>query len=259
MRKVVPFLFFPLLLIADDSMFENPAIPAFSSKFSFLLGHKIWLCDTSHSSVKISIPWRGCSFGCGLRYLNYGKIKETTHDNKDGTGRMYTADDASLALNFAIRPKNEFSLGGNINFIQETIDDVKANGASFDIGVILNPSLARWFFLEGTIKNITLKKPSFIKEERSIPKELKLGFQIKKEPINFRFDILRENDLDFMVGFKWFTQSILSFSARYKSIDIGNLDFGISLMIDKYRVEYNYFPNSVSDCYSILFGIEYKR
>ena len=75
------------------------------------------------------------SVGIAFRSLNIGDIKETTMDQPDGTGAIFSPTYFVLGLTYSKQLTDRIAIGANINLINETIDRVSASGFSFDFGV----------------------------------------------------------------------------------------------------------------------------
>ncbi|MEW6104315.1 MAG: hypothetical protein AB1630_10980 [bacterium] len=235
-----------------ESVSQNPAIIGTLEGPSFLFGYKSYLCETKYSSLALSIPFKNIAILYSLNYLDYGRIKETTHNSKDGTGREYSADSICSRFGLGVKTKNA-GFGGNINIVRESINDINADGIETSFGFIFNPIES--LFLGGSIKNITLKSLSFIKEKEIFPKEFGIGVGYKKRKIAFNLDLLTSDDrkFDASLGFKWFINSLFFLNVGY--ID-KNPDFGLSFNHKNISISYNFLPLSFESVHSISVTIQ---
>ena len=131
-------------LVNNDAMavFANPAdlvdvenIDIGFSKFNYI-------ADISYMTAAVARNFGQWGvFGIQFASLNSGDMIRT--ENRPGAfgNERYTnlgtfdAGDLLVGLSYARSITDRFSIGGNVNYIEETLDDVKASNIGFDFGL----------------------------------------------------------------------------------------------------------------------------
>ena len=65
-----------------------------------------------------------------------GEMEVRTVDRPEGTGELFEASDMALAIAYGINLTNRFSIGFNLNYIQQRLWKEKATGFAVDIGTL---------------------------------------------------------------------------------------------------------------------------
>jgi hypothetical protein len=74
------------------------------------------------------------SFGFSVNYLNYGTIDETNNDGE--IVGDFSGSDVAVALTYARRLSDQFTLGGSAKFIYQKIQDYSSDALALDLGAI---------------------------------------------------------------------------------------------------------------------------
>lgn len=122
----------------DDgsAVFWNPAGLAWMEKRQILAHQSNWLVDSKHSALAIAVPFKAFHFAVSLISLSVDPFQETTVQQPLGTGRMVEAGDFLAGLAITRKFTDRLSIGGQVKFVQEKLDDLEYSNILFDIGTI---------------------------------------------------------------------------------------------------------------------------
>jgi hypothetical protein len=121
-----------------NSVFWNPAGIAHIQKREAIVSHNMWLVDSKHNAAVIAYPFDFFTAALSAVTLDINPFEETTALQPDGTGRMVNAGDLLIGLSLARRFTDRLSIGIQIKYVQEKMDDYTLNNVLFDIGAIYN-------------------------------------------------------------------------------------------------------------------------
>jgi len=101
-----------------------------------LFHYSRWFADINfqYLSSVIVIPGAG-NLGISIMNLDYGKMERTTETDWD-TGETFGAQDLMLGLSFGRKLTNNFSIGGTVKTVTQSIWHETAWGVATDIGTI---------------------------------------------------------------------------------------------------------------------------
>lgn len=112
----------------------NPALMNLEMDNRIGINYAFYLADTSIGSINYAKDLGEGHFLSGnVRYMDYGKMPRT-----DQTGQVsgeFSAIDASLGLGYAYQFDEDFTIGGNINYITSKIDNYTSAAVSGSAGV----------------------------------------------------------------------------------------------------------------------------
>lgn len=117
-----------------EAIFWNPSGLVGVQNHSITVSDNEWIADTRVISGAYAKRFGFGTFGVGVHYLMYGQMEETTVDNPDGTGRMFSSTDMAISVGMGRSLTDRFSVGGAAKIIRLNIDDVSAMGVCFDVG-----------------------------------------------------------------------------------------------------------------------------
>ncbi len=102
-----------------------------------IFNHAAWLADTQYDFAAVSMNL-GNMGSMGFHIISFRTPEEPvrTIDHPDGTGQMWNANMVSLGATYALNLTDRFSIGFTGKYIQETIFNVTARGAAFDLGIL---------------------------------------------------------------------------------------------------------------------------
>jgi hypothetical protein len=119
-----------------QSVFWNPAGLGWMQKKQVTASYTKWLIDSQHSAIAIAIPFHSVVFAFDLVSLNIKQFEETTVENPTGTGRMVDAGNLLFGFAVAKRFTDRLTIGGQIKYVEEKLDDVSFGNILFDVGTI---------------------------------------------------------------------------------------------------------------------------
>ncbi len=123
--------------IANDAsaLYWNPAgLTQFQSNQVFF-SHNKWLVDINHDFLGAVYHLDETnSFGISLTALTMQKMPVTTEFAPFGTGEYFGFSDLAIALSYSRKMTEQFSFGGTIRYIEETLDKLKMRGVLIDLG-----------------------------------------------------------------------------------------------------------------------------
>lgn len=117
-----------------DAIFWNPAGLVGVQSHSVSVSDNEWIADTRLISGAYAKRFGFGTLGVGVKYLMYGEMEETTVQNPDGTGRMFSPSDMAISIGLGRSLTDRFTVGGAAKIVRLKIDDVSATGVCFDVG-----------------------------------------------------------------------------------------------------------------------------
>lgn len=124
--------------ISDDpsALFWNPAGLAKLEGVQVMFDHTIWLADIKYNFLAASYNLGDLgTVGISFTASDIGEMKVTTIEQPNGTGQTFSATDVAFSIAYAIRLTENFSIGFNPKFINQSIWDMNANAFAIDMGV----------------------------------------------------------------------------------------------------------------------------
>ncbi len=123
--------------IADDptAIYWNVAGLAKLEQNGVALTHTEWFADINHDfgAVSFNLGTYGC-LGLSFISLDMGEMDVRTVADPEGNGETFGGGDFALSVAYAKRLTEDFSIGINPKFIQETIWHMKARAWAVDLG-----------------------------------------------------------------------------------------------------------------------------
>ena len=137
-----------------QSAYYNPGSLGHLTGSGVQFTHSAWLADIAYDYVGgvLVLGDVGNLFG-SVTSLNSGEIDVRTVDQPLGTGERYTVSDVAFGLGFGRRISDHFSLGLQVNYLQETIWHSSMSAVALNIGTIyevtagglrLGASISNW-------------------------------------------------------------------------------------------------------------------
>lgn len=105
-----------------QAAYYNPAAIGYLNQHGIQLTHSLWLAGITydHAAVAITLGEVG-SLLASVTSLNSGEIEVRTVDQPLGTGELYTVANLAVGLGYGRQISNRFSVGVQVNYVQETI------------------------------------------------------------------------------------------------------------------------------------------
>jgi len=119
-----------------NSVFWNPSGIAHIENYEVSFSHNSWLANSKHNSAVFAFPLESFVFAFSAATLQIKEFEETTALMPDGTGRMVSAGDYVFGLAAARRFTDRLSIGLQIIYVHEKLDDYSLNNVLFDVGAI---------------------------------------------------------------------------------------------------------------------------
>lgn len=123
--------------IANDAsaLYWNPAGLTQFSEHQILFSHNKWVVDINHDFIGgVYHLDEANSFGIAFTALTMQKMPVTTEFAPFGTGEFFGFSDVALAVSYSRKMTDQFSFGGTIRYIEETLDKLKMRGVMIDLG-----------------------------------------------------------------------------------------------------------------------------
>ena len=123
--------------IANDvsALYWNPAGLSQFSENQVMFSHNQWVVDINHDFVGAVYHLDDANtFGVSLTSLSMDEMKVTTEYAPFGTGEYFGFSDFGLAVSYSRKMTEQFSFGGTVRYIEETLDVLKMRGVMIDLG-----------------------------------------------------------------------------------------------------------------------------
>ncbi|HZW38779.1 MAG TPA: PorV/PorQ family protein [Ignavibacteriaceae bacterium] len=119
-----------------NAVFWNPSGIAYVENYELTFSHKNWFAGSNHNSAAFAFPVGSFVFAISTSALQIQKFEETTALSPEGTGRMVSAGDYVFGLAAAKRFTDRLSIGLQLKYVHEKLDDYSINNFLFDVGTI---------------------------------------------------------------------------------------------------------------------------
>ncbi len=253
-----------------NSVFWNPAGIAYIENKEVSFSHNNWLVDSKHNAAVVAFPLASFVIGISAISLEINPFEETTALQPDGTGRMVHAGDLLFAVAAARRFTDKLSIGIQLKYVNEKLDDYSLNNIFFDIGTIYYTGFRQL-------------KLGFALQH--FGPDMKLANQVFRTPLLFRVsatdELFSSNDIRFAAaaelvhptdnnewvnfGIEGTLINLVKVRGGYRlNNDVGKFSFGLgvnpaittSLRI---KIDYSYTPSEIvfSDIQRITLGLEF--
>ena len=120
-----------------NAIFWNPAGIAYVKSREVSFSYAGWLLDIDLNAA--ALCWNIDNYvvvGLSLIYMGIPDFEETTVKMQDGTGRMVSANDLGVGIAVARRFTDKLSMGGQIRYVREQLDQDSFDNVLVDIGAI---------------------------------------------------------------------------------------------------------------------------
>lgn len=123
---------------ADGSTpFWNPAgIMRTPGRKNFFMSHTAYTADIEMNHVSLHTRRQNYGFGLSAGVLRSGDILRTTEFHQDGTGQYFNANQVYIVGSLARAMTDRFSLGLNLKYYQENLDEWQIQALMFDLGLL---------------------------------------------------------------------------------------------------------------------------
>ena len=254
------------IAISDDasSLYWNPAGMAQFSKNEIIISHNVWVADISHDFLGVVYHLDSDnSFGASLTAVTMDDMPVTTEFAPFGTGEYFGYTDIAVAISYSRKMTEQFSFGGNVKYVEETLDKLKMRGIMLDLGTYYRTGLGSTRFAV-TVTNfggelapdgeVTLIGNREVSEWQSFapPTVFRIGFAF--EPLeneehrlttSIQLNHPNDNSENIGLGAEYAWQKMFFLRGGYKfNVDEQNLSFGLGLevpiSIAEFSFDYSY-------------------
>lgn len=119
-----------------NAAFWNPAGLAYVDNYQAQFSHNNWLVDSRQIAASVAFPLGSFSLAVSAENFAINDFEETTVSNPEGTGRMVRAGDMLIGIAAARRFTDRLSIGGQIKYVREKLDDYSLGNVLFDVGAM---------------------------------------------------------------------------------------------------------------------------
>lgn len=123
--------------VANDAsaLYWNPAGMVQSNQNQVFFSHNEWLVDIKHEYLGAVYHLSSAdAVGISVTALHMDDMPVTTEVMPFGTGEYFSFGDVAVSLSYARKMTEQFSFGGTVRYIQETMDKLKMRGVMIDLG-----------------------------------------------------------------------------------------------------------------------------
>ena len=123
--------------VANDAsaLYWNPAGLVQFKDDQLMFSHNIWVVDINHDFVGAVYHMDETNaFGVSFTSLSMQDMPVTTEFQPFGTGNYFSFGDIALAVTYSRKMTEQFSFGGTVRYIEETLDKLKMRGVMIDLG-----------------------------------------------------------------------------------------------------------------------------
>jgi hypothetical protein len=123
--------------VANDvsALYWNPAGLSQFKENQIMFSHNEWVVDINHDFLGAVYHLDGDNtFGIAFTSLSMDRMKVTTEFAPFGTGEFFGFSDIAIAVSYSRKMTEQFSFGGSVRFIEETLDKLKMRGVMIDLG-----------------------------------------------------------------------------------------------------------------------------
>lgn len=132
------------IAIANDvsALYWNPAGLTQFSENQVMFAHNQWVVDINHDFIGgVYHLDDENTFGVSLTSLSMDEMKVTTEYAPFGTGEYFGFSDLAIALSYSKKMTDQFSFGGTVRYVEESLDKLKMRGIMIDLGTYYRTGL----------------------------------------------------------------------------------------------------------------------
>jgi hypothetical protein len=270
--------------IANDAsaLYWNPAGLVQFKDDQVMFSHNIWVVDINHDFLGAVYHLDETNaFGISFTSLSMQDMQVTTEYQPLGTGEYFSFGDVALAVTYSRKMTEQFSFGGTVRYIEETLDMLKMRGVMIDLGTYYWTGLGTSRFAvavsnfgnqlapDGKVVLIG-KRSSSQWQAFSPPTVFRIGFALEpyqdvynKFTASIQLNHPNDNSENVSTGLEYSWRSIFYLRGGYKfNVDEQNYSFGagvnIPISIGNITVDYaysNFVRLGSANRFSIILGL----
>ncbi|HRN26662.1 MAG: PorV/PorQ family protein [Ignavibacteriaceae bacterium] len=123
--------------VANDvsALYWNPAGLTQFSENQVMFSHNQWVVDINHDFIGAVYHLDETNtFGVSVTSLSMDEMKVTTEYAPFGTGEYFGFSDLGISVSYSRKMTDQFSFGGTVRYIEESLDRLKMRGIMIDLG-----------------------------------------------------------------------------------------------------------------------------
>lgn len=123
--------------VSDDAsaLYWNPAGLVQTDKNQIMFSHNEWVVDIKHEFAGAVYHFsQSDAIGVSFTALHMDDMPVTTEVQPFGTGEYFGFSDIAFAVTYSKRMTEQFSFGGTVRYVEETLDKLKMRGFMIDLG-----------------------------------------------------------------------------------------------------------------------------
>ena len=236
---------------ADDvyATYWNPAGLSKIDKVQIGLMHNEWFEDVRYEYIGYVQPASSLGTLAGsVSYISMGELDRTDETGiEKGKFRPY---DILVALSYGTKLSSSISVGVNAKFLQEKIDEQKAEAFAVDLGGMY--SMKNGFIIGANVQHIGTKM-KFVEESFGLPLNVNVGaaYKLLDNTLTFAVDanIPTDNDVNVGFGADYRIMGMFDLRVGYRYTAGGNdlgtasgLRAGLGFGIGSYKLDYAFVP-----------------
>ncbi|HEX9252571.1 MAG TPA: PorV/PorQ family protein [Ignavibacteriaceae bacterium] len=125
------------IAVANDAsaLYWNPAGLTQFNENQVMFAHNQWVVDINHDFIGAVYHLDDeNTFGVSLTSVSMDEMKVTTEYAPFGTGEYFGFSDLAIAISYSKKMTDQFSFGGTVRYIEESLDKLKMRGVMIDLG-----------------------------------------------------------------------------------------------------------------------------
>jgi len=272
------------IAISDDAsaLYWNAAGLSQFKENELIISHNVWVVDINHDFIGAVYHLDDDNtFGASLTAVTMDDMPVTTEYAPFGNGQFFGYTDIAIAISYARQMTEQFSFGGSVKYIEETLDKLKMRGVMIDLGKFYRTGLGSTRFAV-TVSNfgselapdgqVTLVGNREVDEWQSFapPTVFRIGFAMEpyeseenRVTASIQLNHPNDNSENVGIGAEYAWREMLFLRGGYRfNVDGQNFSFGVGfhvpISIAEFTFDYAYTNMEnlgSSNRFSIILGI----
>jgi len=250
------------IAISNDAsaLYWNPAGITQFSEDQLIISHNVWVVDINHDFIGAVYHLDDDnSFGASLTAVTMDDMPVTTEFAPFGTGEFFGYTDIAVAITYSRKMTKQFSFGGSVKYIEETLDKLKMRGVMVDLGTYYRTGLGSTRFAV-TVSNfgselapdgqVTLVGNREVNEWQSFapPTVFRIGFALEpyqseehRVTASIQLNHPNDNSENFAIGAEYAWQEMFFLRAGYRfNVEGQNVSFGVGIQVPISIAEFSF-------------------